>query len=394
MRFLSVIISLFFISSCKPPGVPVQIQKSIDSVSAILVPDKREGICNYNLRMLSGDEIVITGETNIPEAKKNIADFLAGRGLIVHDSIIILPDTSEISKVWGLVSVSVCNIKSEPSHSGEMVSQAIMGTPVKILKKKWSWLLVQTPDYYIGWANDSGIEEMSEKEITDWKRSPRLIYTGKSGDIISDSEDVAVVSDIVSGAIVNIIGEKGGYYLVRLPDGRDGRIIKNEAADFARWCLNTDPDAAKLIPFSKSLTGSPYMWGGTSTKAPDCSGFVKTIYFTGGIILARDASLQFHHGTPVNISLSFDSLQPGDLLFFGRLNDDGKQSITHTGMYIGNTEVIHASGMVRINSLDSTRSNYSNYLKETVMGARRIIGTDSEKGVEHVALHTWYNIQN
>jgi hypothetical protein len=391
MRFLIVIISIFFISSCKPPGVPVQIQKSIDSVSAIWVPDRREGICNCNLRMLSGNEIVITGETNIPEAKKDIANFLIGFGLTVHDSINILPDTSVIRKIWGLVSISVCNIKAEPSHSSEMVSQAIMGTPVRILKKRSGWLLVQTPDYYIGWANDSSIEEMNEKEITDWKRSQRLIYTGKSGDIISESDDVTVVSDIVSGAIVNVIGEEGEYYIVRLPDGRNGKINKNEAADFARWCLNTNPEAEKLIPFSKSLTGSPYMWGGTSTKAPDCSGFVKTIYFTGGIILARDASLQFHHGAPVDISSSFDSLQPGDLLFFGHINDNGEKRITHTGMYIGNTEVIHASGMVRINSLDSTRSNYSNYLKETVMGARRIIGTSSGKGVEHVALHSWYN---
>ena len=59
-------------------------------------------------------------------------------------------------------------------------------------------------------------------------------------------------------------------------------------------------------------------------------------------------------------------------------------------MYIGDTEVIHSSGMVRINSLDSSRSNYSNYLKETIMGARRIIGTESERGIEAVTMNNWY----
>jgi cell wall-associated NlpC family hydrolase len=123
----------------------------------------------------------------------------------------------------------------------------------------------------------------------------------------------------------------------------------------------------------------------------DCSGFLKTVYFTGGMILARDASQQFRYGKAVDISLSIDSLKPGDQIFFGHLNSSGKKVITHTGMYIGDTEVIHDSGMVRVNSLDSTRSNYSSYLGKTIMGARRIIGTSSGRGTENVALHNWYN---
>ena len=92
-------------------------------------------------------------------------------------------------------------------------------------------------------------------------------------------------------------------------------------------------------------------------------------------------------------SKSIDSLEPGDLLYFGYINREGVERITHTGMYIGNTEVIHSSGMVRINSLDSTRSNYSSYLGKGLRGARRIIGTESARGTEQVALHNWYREQ-
>jgi hypothetical protein len=49
--------------------------------------------------------------------------------------------------------------------------------------------------------------------------------------------------------------------------------------------------------------------------------------------------------------------------------------------------------MVRINSLDSTRSNYSSYLGKGLRGARRIIGTESARGTEKVALHNWYREQ-
>ncbi|MCX6334979.1 MAG: C40 family peptidase [Bacteroidia bacterium] len=152
-------------------------------------------------------------------------------------------------------------------------------------------------------------------------------------------------------------------------------------------------EAEKLIIFAKQFIGYPYLWGGTSAKAMDCSGFTKTIYFTGGIILARDASQQFLHGVKVDVSSSLSNLQPGDLVYIGRLNKEGKERITHTGMYIGNTEVIHSSGLVSINSLDSTRSNYSSYLGKGLRGARRIIGADPGKGTEPVGLNNWYKSQ-
>jgi hypothetical protein len=392
MRFFTPLISILFITGCKSPEVPVQIQNSIYSISLKWVPDDREGICSINLKMLPKNQLVITGETNIPEAKKDITDYLSGSGVKFYDSLSVIPDTSEIKKIWGLVSVSVCNIKDEPSHSSEMVSQAIMGTPVKILKRRGSWFLVQTPDYYIGWTSNSGITEMNDDQIKDWKQSARLIFTGKYGDILSEEGEGEVISDIVAGAIVKSVSEKKDFFLVELPDGRRGKINKNEVSDFKQWCLKISPDAGKLILFAKSLYGTPYMWGGTSTKATDCSGLTKIIYFTGGIILARDASLQFQHGIPVDIS-SLDVLAPGDLIFFGHLDNQGEKRITHVGMFIGDTEVINSSGMVQISSLDSARENYSSYLDKTVLGARRIIGARSEKGIEKIAGNSWYNIQ-
>lgn len=390
MRVLIIIILFLFIFGCKPSDVPVNIEKGIDSISQKWVPDQRENICTFSLKMLSKRHIILKGETNLPEAKIEIINYLLDKKLVYNDSLRVIPDTSEIKKIWGLVTLSVCNIKKDPSHSSELVSQAIMGTPVKILKKKDGWLLIQTPDYYIGWTNDSSIQEMTEKEIETWKHSGRLIYTGKSGDILSETNGSEVVSDIVAGSIVKVVSEKGDCFIVALPDGRCGEISKKEGADFNKWCSGIRPEANRLILFAKTLSGSPYLWGATSTKAIDCSGFTKTIYFTGGVILARDASLQFLHGESVDISSSFNNLEPGDLVFFGYYSK-GKKRITHVGMYIGDSEVIHSSGMVRINSLDSTKTDYSNYLKKTIMGARRIIGTGSGKGIETVTKNNWYN---
>lgn len=392
IRYLIFFVSGIFFMGCRSSVSPDTVLRlQIDSLVHWWVPDSREGICKVDIKKLPDNEMLLSGETNLPLAKVDILSSLENAGIKYRDSLKLLPDPAEIDKPWGIVSVSVCNLKKNPSHSSELVSQAIMGTPVKILKKDGSWLLIQTPDYYIGWSTDSGIEELDEKEMAKWRQSDRLIYTAKSGDILSENDDSEVISDIVSGSIVNIIAGQGNYYVVELPDARRGIIDKKYCKDFDRWCSETKPDPDKLITFAKSLRGSPYLWGGTSTKMTDCSGFLKTVYFTGGVILARDASQQFRYGIAVDISSTFDSLQPGDQLFFGHLNSSGKKIITHTGLYIGDTEVIHESGMVKVNSLDSTRSNYNSYLRKTIMGARRIIGNSSGKGTDYVVQNDWYN---
>jgi gamma-D-glutamyl-L-lysine dipeptidyl-peptidase len=72
----------------------------------------------------------------------------------------------------------------------------------------------------------------------------------------------------------------------------------------------------------------------------DCSGFTKMVYFMHGIILARDASLQVRHGQPVNPGDSFENLQPGDLLFFGRkANEEQPERITHVAISKGKNRV-------------------------------------------------------
>ena len=393
-HYIGSLILILFVFGCKPQEVPLQVQNDVDSIIFKYVPDKREGICDLHLEILKDHRLLIRGETNIPEAKEEILKYIADTKIGYYDSLKVIPDPDVISKPWGIVSVSVCNIKKEPSHSSEMVTQAIMGTPVIILKKSDSWLLIQTPDYYVGWTAGSGIKDLDETEMAKWKKSKRLIFTEKSGDILSGNGDKSVVSDIVAGSIVNLVSDQRESYLVALPDGRQGLLNKQSSVNLCTWCHEIKPEADKLISFAKSMTGTPYMWGGTSTKMVDCSGFVKTVYFMGGIILARDASQQFLHGEEVDISNSLDVLKPGDLLFFGSINEKGQKRITHTGMYIGNKEFIHSSvtnGMVWNNSLDSTKSNYKSSLFKMLMGAKRIIGTEPARGIEHIRSHKWYN---
>jgi cell wall-associated NlpC family hydrolase len=372
---------------CKQPAAYL-FSNEIDSIGLKWVPDKREGIFDASLYS-SGNDLILKGETDVKEARRDVTDFLKSRGVIFIDSLALLPDSALVKEQWGLVNVSNCNIRSATSYSAEITSQALMGTPVRILKKEAGWFLIQTPDRYIGWTDSDIIVTMNNEDYSAWKSSPRIFFTDKTGDIYKDTGKRKVISDVVGGCILKTGGRKNGDYAVTLPDGRTGLIPENKAILLDELTVSKYLKAENLVSTAESLTGIPYLWGGTSVKGLDCSGFTKTVYYLNGIILARDASLQFRHGTEINKTAGIDSFKAGDLLFFGSVRD-GKPKPTHVAMYIGDTEYINSSGMVRVNSLDSTRANFSKYRKNSLLGVRRIIGAAFDNGIQPVAGHNWY----
>jgi hypothetical protein len=374
--------------SCNEP-VSRDFTKEIDSISKKWVPDKREGIFDALLLEREG-VLTLKGETSIPEARSELTELLSKNGLKFIDSLLILPDTAVIRQKWGLVNVSVCNMRSEPSHGAEMLSQALLGTPVKILKKRGGWYMIQTPDRYLGWTDGDAVKPLPDEKYMKWKSSPRVIFLEKFGDISGDKDGKIIVSDITAGCILENEGEENGFYRVAFPDGRKGFAPVKQFQPFNKWAVSSKPAEGNLLPAAMRFMGTPYLWGGTSAKGLDCSGFVKTVYFLNGLILARDVSLQIRHGLEVPSKENLDSLKPGDLMFFGSVRN-GKVRATHVGMFIGDSEFIHESGMVWINSFDSTRANFNRFRKNTFLGARRIIGEYPAEGLQLVSEHPWYN---
>jgi len=110
-----------------------------------------------------------------------------------------------------------------------------------------------------------------------------------------------------------------------------------------------------------------------------------------GIILQRDASQQVLYGYPVDASDGYKNLEPADLLFFGvHETDSTSERVTHVGIYIGNGEIIHSSGMVKINSLIPGTENYNGDLNASFIGARRILTCVGEPGIVPVFSNELY----
>jgi len=291
----------------------------------------------------------------------------------------------------GIVRESVINLRTFPKYSAEMGTQVLMGTPVHILETVHGWSRVVTPEGYTAWTSDEGVQNMTPLEYTAWKSSPKVIVSNYFTVLRSEpSEKAAVVSDVVWGDIMGLMGKKGKYIHVLLPDGRTGYLLKSFGKPVNEWFAKHQPTAHNIIETATHFIGFPYLWGGTSIKGMDCSGFTKTCFFLNGVVLPRDASQQACTGDSVDITKDFNSLQPADLLFFGSMKEN-KEHVSHVGMYIGNGEFIHSSGTVHISSLVTGSSNFDSYNAKRLLRAQRILTRiDRDSAIVSVKNHPFY----
>ena len=378
-RIILIGCTLLLISACrsgKNMASHESVKHIITSVKQEYAPDKRVAIFKVET---SGkkNNIILKGETNLPEAKAKLIQALQQQNISFQDSIHTLPASILGDKTYGVVSISVANIRSEPEHSSELATQAILGTPLKVLNKVGYWYQVQTPDNYISWVDEGGIQLMNKQEFIAWQNTEKLIYLDLYGVSYTQPDvEVQTVSDLVSGNVLQLKGEQGDFYKVGYPDNREGFIPKSAAKPYASWVASIQASENSLVSTAKQLMGIPYLWGGTSLKGVDCSGFTKTVYFLNGLVLPRDASQQVHTGDAIDTSTGFEKLKPGDLLFFGKpATATSSEKVIHVGMWIGNNEFIHSSGKVRISSVDKNASNFDESNTKRFLRAKRILNT-------------------
>lgn len=125
---------------------------------------------------------------------------------------------------------------------------------------------------------------------------------------------------------------------------------------------NTSTIRQNIVADAKKLLGIPYVWGGTTTKGFDCSGFVQYVLKQNGISMPRTTTEQYQIGTYVTKS----DLLPGDLVF---LQNTYRAGISHVGIYIGDGKMIHASSSKGVVISDLSSSYYTQHY----YGSRRVV---------------------
>jgi|SRR5579884_1656641 cell wall-associated NlpC family hydrolase len=231
----------------------------------------------------------------------------------------------------------VAHMYSGPSEEKDVVSQAIYGTNIAVLEKSGGWAKVRTPDDYTGWMPEASF--LSGAAYADKGRVARVsnlfanLY--KETSITKHQPLLTVPFETRLEIVAEPEFEERRWIQVRLPDDRAAYIQRGDVA------LNPETlSIRETVEFARRFLGLPYLWGGTSTFGYDCSGFTQMLARQRGIRMPRDAQPQADWSGAVPVSRK--ELQPGDLLYFGRSD----KKITHTGMYIGNDEFIHATAHI------------------------------------------------
>ena len=395
--FLGLI--LFFSNDCDAALPDSSVIRRLNELSAMVqkkyAPDKRVEF--YQLKQQNLSPLTFKLEFSRPESAIELKSLLSAENLPVQINEEFLPSKDLGERIYGIANLSVINTRYGPDHAAEMATQAGLGTPLKVLKKERGHYFVRTPDNYLSWTESAGVTLLTKTEFENWQTAEKLIYTDLYGQAYSEASETSLpVSDLVAGNIMQLISESNGFYKISFPDKRMAYIPVKKARLFDQWKDLPNPGAEEILRTARNFLGIPYLWGGTSVKGMDCSGFTKTSYFLNGIVLPRDASqqalvgekLDINVADTVDIAKSLKTLKAGDLLFFAA--NKLTRRVTHTAIYIGNGEFIQAAGLVRINSMIKGAKNYDDFQSRTMVGARRMLTAIGEPEVTRVNKHPYY----
>lgn len=345
----------------------------LDSLQMVYAPDQR------TIRFRP--EIIFNGNDPCPVIKGIATDQRPARAmrrvlselkLCYFDSLRTLPDPVLGADTLGIVNVSVANLRTQPKHSGELTTQVLLGMPLRILDKNDHWYLVQTPERYIAWLDEGAFVRGNRTMLQNYYQQSLAMVNEPllaAGSLPAGGEQLR---DLSSGGLV-VVGEKlGQMQSVLLPDGRQGYVPTDALIELE--LIETRAKKLETTLLARQFYGAPYLWGGTSAKGMDCSGFTKMSFLMNGYVIPRDASQQVQVGTEVPLTEDLGELENGDLLFFGNLRADGSQRITHVGFYLEDGRFVHSgasNGYVQEESLFPESEDYAADRRESLLRAKR-----------------------
>lgn len=305
-------------------------------------------------------------------------------------------------KRMAVVELSTAYMRQQPDYESALETQELMGTVVEIVNEEGYWREVVSPQPYKAWVTEKGLIEMTQDELKAYEAAPKVMFKDLYGHVYGlPSNESHTICDLVAGNILRLADPdrtirkgklKGRWIHVMLPSGQTGYVPAEQMKIHEGFISIRQGEGSaesidekttdNVIAEAWKLLGSPYLWGGMSSKGVDCSGLVRICYLMNGVLLPRNASQQINCGDRIHVEFNtsfweeevrendmealkkemetrIKNLEKGDLVFFGvpASTSGGRDRITHVGIYLGNGDILHSSHMVRKNSLfpDSDR---------------------------------------
>jgi gamma-D-glutamyl-L-lysine dipeptidyl-peptidase len=237
---------------------------------------------------------------------------------------------------FGISTIGIIPLRKEAQHQSELLSQILFGELYVILSEEGDWCYVRLcNDNYEGWISKVQTHVISEDSFHRLSNFEASVTTDVVQLVHNEKKNQSIIVCLGS-SLPNLINN--AFYIEDEKYTYSGSVA-------SRTPKASDKTRKEIIENAYLFLNSPYLWGGRTPFGVDCSGFIQMIYHLSGISIMRDAKQQAEQGDLVHwVSEAI----PGDLAFFD--NQDGE--IVHVGMLLSNSRIIHASGKVRIDSID------------------------------------------
>ena len=238
---------------------------------------------------------------------------------------------------------TVTPVRQEPSEGSEQLTQLLFGEVCEVLDPLPRWTKIRsTLDGQEGWVDFKMLTSapISSQEV----KGERLKIKGEG--VIS--VPMAIATDMeTSEELMLTLGTRLPNYAHGTFEVLGKQYLINPAGVRGE---RREARGEEICAIAQTLLNTPYLWGGKNAMGMDCSGFTQVVYAAMGVNLLRNAREQMTQGTLVP---SLVEAQPGDLAFFDHADRDPKATnISHVGMLLSPTEIIHCSGCVHIDTID------------------------------------------
>ena len=251
-----------------------------------------------------------------------------------------------MNQLFGVCNLSLIPLRAEASDKSEMVSQLLFGDHFKILETTDKWVRILTGyDDYEGWIDRKQFATIDLDTFVAFHNLHNVLGLSINQQVVK----------VLANETLNLVAGSN------LPDGENNQFhINGIEYRVQADCIKPDKANfdAQIENAAKFYLNTPYLWGGRSAFGIDCSGFSQLVFKQFGIRLKRDAWQQAEQGEVVNF---LQEAKPGDLAFFD--NDEGR--IIHVGIMLNDSDIIHASGRVKIDTIDDQGIYSEEFKKHT-----------------------------
>jgi SH3-like domain-containing protein len=287
----------------------------------------------------------------------SFAILFAFQCIVADDSAPITSDKAMLEYV--VANATVCPVRENPSEAAEQATQLLFGEVCEVIERLSSWTKIRsTLDGQVGWVSSSMLTRTdSPVSVPRYPQTDsRVVVTAPmaAATPLSGGADLLLTLGTrlpnYSHGIFEVLGQQYSIDSTCVSQP----ISHSEASNSShgeRPIGGTPSDHHRVVAIAKSLLNTPYLWGGKNMMGLDCSGFTQVVYAAMGINILRNAREQITQGELVP---SLADAQPGDLAFFDHADRDPKATkITHVGLLLSPTEIIHcAGGRVHIDAID------------------------------------------